>query len=244
MSLSPDGQHLAVAVWQVGKIHIWQTRSGRPLGAPFQCPFDVSFIAFSYDGSKIVTGTLSGTFEVRDIHSGQVVSVHSDDIPKSESLLGAKFNWLARSLDERFMAREAGSGSKIEHKMRLWDAEMPGVTTTVQLNHVGAGAAFSTDSQSLVIGGRDMIMVWQVESVLALAAVPRCDPLAQMLCEGVRSDGWVVGSSGELLLWIPAAYREYVQLPPCTTMISKHCVAISADATGLRYGTDWTSCWR
>jgi len=245
MSVSPDGQHLAVAVVWTEQVHIWQTSSGRSLGAPFQCPFDVSSVAFSRDGSKIVTGTLSGTFEVRNIHSRQIVSVHADDIPRREasygSKFGNKFNWLARSLDERFMAREAG---KIGRKMRLWDAEMPGVVTTVELNHVHAGAAFSTDSQSLVIGGYGKIMVWQVEEVLALASGPRCNPLSQLLREGVRWDGWVVGSSGELLLWIPAAYRGYVQLPPCTNMISKHRVVLSADATGLHYGTDWTSCWR
>jgi len=128
--------------------------------------------------------------------------------------------------------------------MRLWDAEMPGVVTTVQLNHTRAGAVFSADSQSLVIGGWDKIMTWQVEAVLALATGPQCDPLSQLLREGVGRDGWVVGPSGELLLWIPVAYREYVQLPPCTTMISKHRVVLSADATGLHYGTDWTSCWR
>jgi len=231
-------------VWRARQVHIWQTRSGRSLGAPFQCPYDVSSVAFSCDGSKIVTGTLSGTFEVRDIHSGQIVSVHADDIPQGENPFGNKFNWLARSLDERFMAREAGFGSQIGGKMRLCDAEMPGVVTTVQLNRVSAGTAFSTDSQSLVIGGSDKIMVWQVEAILALAAGPRCDPLAQILREGVGKDGWVVGSSGELLLWIPAAYREYVQLPPCTAMISKHRVVLSADVTGLHYGTDWTSCWR
>jgi len=112
MSVSPDGQHLAVVVWRTEKIHIWQIRSGRSLGESFQCPYDVSSVAFSCDGSKIVTGTLSGTFEVRDIHSGQILSVHADDIPERENSLGDKFNWLARSLDERFMALEAGIGSE------------------------------------------------------------------------------------------------------------------------------------
>ena len=191
-----------------------------------------------------MTGTRSGTFEVRDIHSGQMLSVHADDIPRYDHSPGDKFNWLAHSLDERFMAREAGIGSKIGGKMRLWDAEMPGVVTTVQLNRVSAGAAFSTDSQSLVIGGWDKIMVWQVEEVLAFAAGPRCDPLSQLLREGVEKDGWVVGPSGELLLWIPAEYRQYLQLPPCTLMISNQRVVLSAEATGLHYGTDWTSCWR
>jgi len=250
MSLSPDGQHLAVAVWRAQQVHIWHTRSGRSLGAPFQCPADVSSVAFSCDGTKIVTGTLSGTFEVRDIHGGQIISAHADDIPRQKGSLennfisGPNFNWLARSLDERFMAREASIETKLHHKMRIWDTETPGVVTTVQLNLVGAAAAFSTDSQSLVIGGRDRIMVWQVEAVLALASEPRYSPLAQLLREGVGMDGWVVGSSGELLLWIPAAYRDYLQLPPCRLMISNQRVVLSCDVTGLHYGTSWTSCWR
>ena len=233
-------------VSQSGKIHIWHTRSGLSLGAPFRCPLDVSSVVFSCDSSKVVTSTLSGTFEVRDIRSEQIISVHADNIPRQKYLhsLGNKFNWLARLPNEQFMAREAGSGSALEHKMQLWDVKMPGVVTTVQLTCVGAGAAFSTDSRSLVIGGRDRIMAWQVEAIIALAARPRCDPLVQLLREGVPEDGWVLRSSGELLLWIPAAYRDYLPLPPCTLMIGKHRVIFSADATGLHYGTDWTSCWR
>jgi len=246
MSMSPDGQSIAVAVSQAGRVQIWQTHSGQPLGAPFQNQYKVYFVAFSCDGSNIVIGSRSGAFEVTNIHSRQIVSIHADEIATRgyPSIVQPKINWLARSPNERFMAREASSWSLLGTKMRLWDAEMPGMITTVRLNEVGAGAVFSTDSQSLVIGGRDRIMVWQVEAVLNLASRPQCDPLAQILREGLNQDGWVVGSSGDLLLWIPAAYREYLQLPPCTLMTSKHRVALSGDADGLRYGTDWTSCWR
>jgi len=247
MSMSPDGQRIAVAVSQARKLHIWLTGSGRQLGAPLQCQYDVSFVAFSVDGSKIVTGTLSGTFEVRDIHGGQIASVHTGDTPMRGSLgfdIQLHFSSLARSLNERFLAREVSPETGVGHKMRLWDAATLGVVTTVHLNKVGAGAAFSTDSQSLMIGGRDRIMVWSLEAVLALADRPTCDPLAQLLRYGPPKDGWVKGPSGELLLWIPAEYHEYLQLSPCTLMVSKIRVALSGDAADLRYGTDWTSCWR
>ena len=247
MSMSPDGQLIAVAVSWARKVHIWQTGTGQPLGAPFQYQYDVSFVAFSGDGSKIVTGTLSGILEVRDIHSRQIASSHTDATPMRGSLgfnIPLHFNWLARSLDERFMAQGLSPETGVGHKMRLWDAETPGVVTTVYLNRIGAGAAFSTDSQYLMIGGWDRIMVWRVEAILALAAGPQRDPLAQLLCHGPPKDGWVKGPSGELLLWIPPEYREYLQLPPCTLMISKYRVVLSGDAAGLRYGTDWTLCWR
>jgi len=72
---------------------------------------------------------------------------------------------------------------------------MSRVVTTVHLNTVEVGAEFSTDSQSLVIGGRNRIMIWQVEAVLDLAARPQWDPLAQLLRDGPPTDGWVKGTS-------------------------------------------------
>jgi len=246
ISFSPDGQHLAAAVSGVERVHIWQMRSGWPFGEPLETgEHPVSFVAFSHDGANIVTGTVDGTFKVRDIQSGQIVSVHNLPMRTSaDRSFQSRFNWLARSPNERFTAGESDGTNDPGQKMRLWDAAMPGVVTIVHLNRVEAGAAFSADSQSLMIGGKDRIVVWQVEAVLALAAGPQCDPLAQLLREGVGNDGWVKGPSGELLLWIPPEYREYLQLPPCTLMISKYRVVLSGDAAGLRYGTDWTSCWR
>jgi len=240
MSLSPDERFIAVAVTQPVRVCIWQTHSGWPVVASLHAGRpDVSFVAFSRDNSKIVTGSYYG-FEVRDILSRQVVSIYADDIPMRNS----DFLWLARSPNDPFTAREANWSSEVGQKMQLWDAEMPGAVTTVHLNEVGAGAAFSADSQSLVIGGRDRIMTWQIEAVLALAARAQCDPLAQLLRNGPPKDEWVKGPSGELLLWIPIEYHDYLQLPPCTLMISKHCVVLTGAATGLHYGTDWTSCWR
>jgi len=247
ISFSRDGRLLAAAVGGVGEVHIWRTCSSQPLGAPLQTSeYSVFFLAFSYDDTKVVTGTIEGTFRVSDILRGHVICVHTDDLtPVPGVSFLPRCIWVGRSPNERFAVRISKEIEDIQ-TMRLWDETVPGVVTKVRINRVrdGASAAFSTDSQSIIIGGEDKIMVWQIEAICSLAAEPQCDPLAQLLRVGLQDDGWVKGPSGELLLWIPSEYRDYVQLPPCTRMLSKHRVAISSDATGLRYGADWTSCWR
>lgn len=88
-------------------------------------------------------------------------------------------------------------------------------------------------------------MVWQVDEVRSLAAAPLCNPLAQLLRGGLPADAWLTGSSGELLLWVPPEYHEYVQLPPCTRIINGKRVSITVDETGvIHHGDDWTSSWR
>jgi len=247
---SPDGRLLAAAAGGVGEVQIWWTHSGRPLDTSLQMGQpSVSFIAFSRDGRKVITGSmLDGTFQVSDIHNGEVLSVHMDDVPMMPTLpfgFYATFDWLACSPNERFMARLLCETGESSQTLRLWDTAVPGVMTAVHVNNVRAGAAvFSKDSRCIIIGAASGIMVWKVEAVMALAAGSRCDPLAQLLRDGLREDGWVKGPSDELLFWIPPEYREYVQLPPCALMISKHRVVLTGDAAGLHYGDNWTSCWR
>ena len=249
ISFSSNGQLLAAAVGGVGELHIWRTSTGRPLGAPVRTgEHPVSVLAFSHDCTKIVMGTLNGTFHVSDVHSGQVVSALTDRLPTPAQTAPRDpptFDWLVRSPNDRFTAAMSNEIIGPRQRMRLWDTVKPGVVTAVYVNKVGDGAAaFSTDSQSIIIGGADRIIVWDVEAVMALASEPRCDPLAQLLRTGLQEDGWVKGPSGELLLWIPSEYRDYVQLTPCKIMISRYRVVITSDVTGLRYGADWTSCWR
>lgn len=241
VTFSPNGHFLAAAAGEIERVHIWRTSNGQSLGSLFQTGKEsVCFLTFSHDSMSITTGTDDGTLHTWDISSRRLVSVRVDSSPFDHVS-----DWLGCSSDGRFVARISHTMYQTSQRIRIWDAVTPGVIATACVNPVRKGAAtFATDSHSIIIGGDDRIMVWRVEAVCSLAAGPQCDPLSQLMREGLHADGWVRGPSGELLLWVPAEYRQYVQLPPCTLMISKHRVVIATGDAGLHYGDNWTLCWR
>ena len=69
------------------------------------------------------------------------------------------------------------------------------------------------------------------------------DPLARLGLARLSQEGWLVGSSGELLLWLPVEYRGYIELPPCSLVLGSHRVFLEAN-NGLHWGEEWTVCWR
>ena len=67
--------------------------------------------------------------------------------------------------------------------------------------------------------------------------------MARLQSTSVNADGWLVGSSGELLLWLPLEYRSHIQIQPCSMVIGSHRVVLTAEE-GLHWGEQWTACWR
>ena len=145
---SPDERLLAAAVGAVGQVHIWQAHSGQLLGVPLSTSeLPVRFLAFSLDGMRIITGTYDGTLRVRDISSGQLVSVHADDLNLPTYSIG----WFACSPDGRFTARI--SSERIQ-TMRIWDQAAPGVVATVRVSPVGKRTTkFATARHFIISGG-------------------------------------------------------------------------------------------
>jgi len=58
-----------------------------------------------------------------------------------------------------------------------------------------------------------------------------------------RKDGWLVGPSDELLLWVPKDYIGNLTIDG-TTLIAKHTVTLTVPEGGVCDGTNWTTCWR
>ena len=239
IAFSPDGRLLVAAVHGDSEVRLWWKDSGASFGATFgaNCS-EVCFLAFSHDGSKLITGHYNGTVLFHNAGNGLQLSIYTVD-----SGIGI-VDWVACSPNERFIVRISHQPDQTSRTMRIWDTTMPDMVTAIRVNDIWNGAAtFSANSQSIIIGQNDRTMVWQVETLCRLAAGPRSDPLTQFLRGGLDKDGWVKRPSGELLLWIPPEYREYVQLP-CTLVIGTPRVVITSHPTGLHYGEEWTSCWR
>jgi len=145
---------------------------------------------------------------------------------------------IAWSADGRFIV----SGSK-DTTVCLWNADNGQAVRTLHGHTQGVRAVLITpDGRSIVSGGDDgTVRFWDVEA----ASLPAADDPFHALSCARRENGWLVGPSGELLLWVPQEYQDYLVMGKCcTNLIAKHRIFLSADEDGLCGGTDWTECWR
>ena len=239
VAFSPDGRLLAAGAGTGAMIHFWLSGSDQQLEArtPLQTRDHddrINTIVFSPDSRRVLSGTLLGSVSVWDIDSGrQVFQVEGSDhrvfaySPNGRYIFGAS----------RLPYRNTKPG--------LWDAETGAVVSALfgQSDWLYK-AIFTLDGRSIISGGDDCtIHIWDAEAAVSLPLQAEHDPLARLGSTPVDDDGWLVGSSGELLLWLPADYRSYIQLPPCSTVIGSPRVVLEADE-GLHWGDQWAACWR
>jgi len=137
-----------------------------------------------------------------------------------------------------------GTGSD-DTTIRLWDASTGALLAALH-GHTNAiySVPFTSDGHFLISGSEDdTIRKWDVRAACQLLSERRNDAVAA-LASATLKNGWLVGSSGELILWVPAEYRAYLQLDPCTLRIDESRVVIGVGDGGLHAGLNWTSCWR
>jgi len=215
-----------------GRVYLWRTDTSKQAHEPLHASDEIVWsVVFSPDGARIVSGGEENAARIWDIASGQCVLVlrgHS----------GAVLS-VAWSLDGII-----GTGSK-NAALCLWDA-MTGAPLATLHGHSNAvrSVAFTRDGQFLVSGSEDTaIRKWDVRMACRLASECCIDSVA-VLTTATLKDGWLVGSSGELISWVPADYRAYLQTDICTLLIDRSRVVIGVGDGGLHAGLNWTSCWR
>jgi len=129
--------------------------------------------------------------------------------------------------------------------IRLWDAVTGAPLATLRGHTKDVNSvAFTADAHFIISGSDDTtIRKWDVRVACQLALEHDNDP-ATVLTFATLKDGWLVGSSDELILWVPAEYRKYLQMTPCILVIGSSRVVIGVEDSGLHAGLNWTSCWR
>jgi len=228
---SPDDV-LVAAGDRSGQLYLWRTDTGQQAREPFYVnDGSVYSLAFSPDGTRIVSGGYDNTSRIWDIDMGQCLLPlrgHTGSI------------WsVAWSLDASFI----GTGSA-DATVYLWDA-MTGVPLASLRGHTKTirSVTFTRDGQFIVSGSDDTtVRKWDIRA--ACRPSESRNKYLAALASATLKDGWLVGASGELILWVPVEYRMYLVVYPCALRIDRSSVVIGIGDTGLHAGMNWTSCWR
>jgi len=232
VSFSPNGQ-LVAAGDMLGEIILWHSETGQPVREPLDTSMTLTVsIGFSPDGRYIVAGgasvmscdALAQTWDISSDEKVLNLSGHADGVLS-----------VAYSSNGRFIA----TGSR-DKTVRLWHAAT-GVPIITLSGHSGyvRSVTFTPNCQFIVSGSDDKtIRIWALRGVSSLP--PRESIDAANALESAIVDGWLKGPAGELLLWVPTQYHQYMRILPGQT---RH-VQLSVGETGYHHGESWMSCWR
>jgi len=216
-----------------GNVYLWYTHTGQRAREPLHGAGnsrDKLFIAFSPSGLHIASSGADNIGHVWDIAAGE----------RSFALVGHTGNITSIAYLPDGLRLVTGSR---DYSVRLWDAETGGQLAVMYRHASVVGSiACTSNNQSIVTGSDDSIIrIWDVQTALALSSSKAVDPMMALELRGLH-DGWVLGQSGELLLWVPEEYRTCLVSSICKLLIAEHRVTITTGDV-WHQGDDWTSCW-
>jgi len=235
VAFSSNGQALAAAGYNDG-LYLWHLKTGQ-LVHRFQLE-GLDPWAFSPDASRLLASDKEreGLNHVIDMNTGE--QLYSTC---KVSELYDEYASVSWSPCGRYVAIESP-----DHAVYLWDLERD----TVSKLHGNRAeyyisVAFASDGQFLVSGADDgVIRLWDVKDVCSLALRTDDDPVVR-LAHAELKDGWLIGSSGELLLWVPTDYQKHLQFTSYPmTVFGQRRIVVTVGDRGLHWGDDWHACWR
>jgi len=217
-------------------IRIWDAETGTAVGDPLYGHIGSVFsVAYSPNGRHIISGSFDSTIRIWDAETGTAIG----DLlyGHTESVSSVPF-----SPNERYIV----SGSD-DITVRTWDAEagtaagklLKGNTYSVQ------SIAHAPDRQRIVSGSSDNpASTW--DALPSLSIQPSsCNPIHPGFCAKPDIGGWVRGSEGGLLYWVPHDCRMGVHSPALLTIpLSSPIRSVSLDFSDFAFGTSWTQIYK
>ena len=227
VGFSLDGQRI-VSSSDDRTIRVWNATTGVTEAGPFtgHTSFVLS-VAFSPDGQRIVSGSSDETIRVWNATTGETeagpFSVHISSVSS-----------VAFSPDGQRIVSGSDDGT-----IRMWNAVTMGETEAVPLiGHMDSvdSVAFSPDGQCIVSSGHGPIRMLNATTgnTETIRHVDFNDHTV------INKEGWICGSKGELLMWIPGIHRAHLHRLGVIWVAGAHETRI--DLSNFVHGRSWTTC--
>ncbi len=189
----------------------------------------VQSVAFSPDGHHIVSGSSDRTIRVWNATTGETVA----------GPFTGHTGWV-RSVGFSPDGHHIVSGSE-DGTIRVWNATTGETVAGPFTGHTDwvLSVAFSPDGHQIVSGGRDGTI--RMSNITKLKPKNEDENDVDLTDHSVVDDeGWICGSKGELLMWIPAIHRNRLHRPS-TIWISGEPETI-LDLSNFEHGRSWANC--
>jgi len=235
VTFSSNGQGLAACDSQT-QMYFWHLETGQ-LVHRFQLN-GLNSLDISPGASRLLASDKErdGLFHIVDVSTGE--KLHSVHVASQRNYAWSSVSW---SPCNRYIAMMSHG-----QVVYLWDLAH---NTFGMLRSSVSGMghlppAFASDGEFVVSaapGG--VIRVWDFKDTCSLELRAEHDPVVR-LANAERKDGWLVGPSGELLLWVPTNYQDHLQFASYPmTVLGQRRIVVTVEDRGLNWGSDWHACW-
>ena len=188
---------------------------------------EVQSVAFSPDGQHIVSGSGDGTTRVWSATTGETLA--GPFTGHTSSVRSVAF-----SPDGHHIVSGSSDGT-----IHVWNS-MTGETIagpfTGHTNSVNS-VAFSPDGQRIVSGSDDQTI--RVSNV-SMGKTETANDINLTDHFMINVEGWICGSEGELLMWIPPVHWEYLHRPSTIWISGKR--GTSLNLSDFVNGRRWATC--
>ena len=232
MLTPPNGRHI-ISGSSDHTIRIWDAETGAPVGNPLKGHTGwVQSVAYSPDGKRVISGSNDHTIRIRDAETGASVgnplNGHIDYVQS-----------VAYSPDGQHII----SGSD-DRTIRIWDAE---ANPEAGKSHYGntypvQSIRHSSDGQHTLYDNTA-----PVSDAFPLASIRRssCNLMHPDFYAMPDINGWVKGSEGGLLYWVPRDCRPGLHSPALLTIpLTSHSRSVSLNFDNFPFGTLWTQIYK
>jgi len=262
IAFSPNSQTLATGS-EDHTIQLWDAATGEPkCKSPHHHEKPIYSLCFLPDGQKIVAGSGEDIIMCKPKTGKSTALVHSNSnpvlsvnpSPDGLSLVSADGNGVCLSTLPRFLVKISSvqvleghintvraatfspnglyiASASDDCTIRIWNAGGKTEFQSTPVHKVTDGEA-TPDRFSIVSGCDDGTRA-------TIACTLSNDDAAALLTVAILESGWLLTPSGELLLWVPTKYHQYLYAPQGTPRVD-----IAFENSSWHRGKSWTSCWR